>query len=87
MSELATVDSMLKLLQQLSDKGYGDMTFKCLDNHIYTDEVGIDFANKEIKFKGFLFNYPPEKKVKQFTDDVRKALDRFYHSVEELEVE
>ena len=85
MSELATVDNMLKLCQQLSDRGYGDMVFKCQDNSLHTDEIVVDFAHKEIKFKGFLFNYPPEKKVKEFVKEVNEAMKRFYRSVEGVE--
>lgn len=75
-----TVDYLLSLFKKLSDAGKGDMKIKCMDNYLHEDEITINYLTNEVLFRGYLFNVPITDKVKQFCDDIEKAMKKFYMS-------
>ena len=76
MDDVVTVDYLLNILQRAADCGFGDARIKCQDGYLHTDEISI--SPKEIELKGYLFHYPPTKKVQEFKRDVEKAVEKFY---------
>lgn len=76
MSDIVTVDYLLTLLQRASSNGFGSAKIKCQDGYLHTDEISI--SPEEIKLKGYLFHYPPSKKVQEFKSDIEKAVEKFY---------
>lgn len=62
MADIVTVDMLLDLLQKLHDVGNGDMKIKCKDNFLHEDEIGINYMDNEMEFRGYLFNLPMVKK-------------------------
>lgn len=81
MAEVLTVDSLLYLLTNLHNNGYGDMKIKCLDNELHEDEFFINYTDREVMFKGYLFNLPIAQKVSKFCDGVDKARKEFYQTI------
>lgn len=81
MADVLTVDSLLMLLQILQNDGYGDMKIKCLDNELHEDEFFINYTDREVMFKVYLFNLPIAQKVSKFCDDVDKARKEFYQTI------
>lgn len=77
---IMTVDYLLSLFKKLSDAGKGDMKIKCMDNYLHEDEITINYLTNEVLFRGYLFNVPITDKVKQFCDDIEKAMKKFYMS-------
>ena len=75
---IVTVDYLLKLFQGLHDCGYGDIKLKCIDNYLHEDEIAIDYSNKEMELRGYLYNVPVAKKIKEFCEDIDRATRKFY---------
>ena len=80
--KVVTVDYLLSLFNKLSEQGKGDMEIKCLGNYLHEDEVGVNYLSNEVLFRGMLYNYDITDKVKRFCNDIEKAKDRFYGSIE-----
>ena len=76
MENVVTVNYLLNLLQRVSDYGWGDAKVKCQDGYLHEDEIAL--TQKELKLRGHLFNYSPSEKVKEFGDDIDKAIRKFY---------
>ena len=76
MSNIVTVDYLVGLLHEVSKLGFGDAKFKCVDGYLHTDEISI--SPDEINLRGYLFHYPPSKKVQEFKKDIEKAVEKFY---------
>lgn len=76
MSDIVTVDYLLNILKKASELGFGDAKFKCVDGYLHTDEISI--SPDEINLRGYLFHYPPSKKVQEFKSDIEKAVEKFY---------
>lgn len=87
MAEIVTVDYLLDLFQKIHDSGDGDMKIKCRENFLYEDEIGINYMDNEMEFRGYLFNLPMVKKVSEFCDDIEKAKKKFYGLINEEEVQ
>ena len=79
MKKVITVDDLLVRLKQLSDSGYGEMKIKCGDCYLHDDELSYSYGHdSELRMKGFLFNQPVSKKVSEFEEDIRLAINKFY---------
>lgn len=78
MTPILTVDRLLYLLQKLHNAGNGDMEIKCSDNFIHEDEIGINYMDNEMKFRGLIYNFPITERVKEFHEDIDKAYRKFY---------
>ena len=87
MAEIVTVDYLLDLFQKIHDSGDGDMKIKCRENFLYEDEIGINYMDKEVTFRGYIYNLPITQKVKGFCEDIDKAYKKFYGVINELEME
>ena len=85
--EVVTVDYLLDLFQRLHDAGKGDMKIKCKDNFLHKDEIVITYYKNEIEFRDLLYNLPITQRVKDFCEDVDKAMRKFYESKEYQEME
>ncbi len=77
-TKITTIDYLRKILNDLSERGYGDMKIKCQDNYLHEDEIKIDCMHREVTFHGELYNFPPTKKVKEFRNAVQKAYEKFW---------
>ena len=84
--EVVTVDYLLDLFQRLHDAGKGDMKIKCKDNFLHKDEIVITYYKNEIEFRSLLYNLPITQRVKDFCEDVDKAMRKFYESKEYQEM-
>lgn len=84
--EVVTVDYLLDLFQRLHDAGKGDMKIKCKDNFLHKDEIVITYYKNEIEFRGLLYNLQITQRVKDFCEDVDKAMRKFYESKEYQEI-
>lgn len=79
MEKVVTVNDLLVRLKQLSDSGYGEMKIKCGDCYLHADEISCSYVHDgELRMNGFLFNQPVSKKVSEFEDDIRLAINKFY---------
>lgn len=87
MADIVTVDMLIDLLQKFHDAGNGDMKIKCRDNFLHEDEIGINYKDNEMQFRGYLFNLPIAKKVSEFCSDIEKAKKKFYGLINEEESE
>ena len=86
MEDIVTVDYLLNLFQSLHDAGKGDMKIKCKDNFLHKDEIVITYYKNEIEFRCLLYNLPITQMVKDFCEDVDKAMRKFYESKEYQEI-
>lgn len=84
--EVVTVDYLLDLFQRLHDAGKGNMKIKCKDNFLHKDEIVITYYKNEIEFRVLLYNLPITQRVKDFCEDVDKAMRKFYESKEYQEI-
>lgn len=82
MAPIVTVDFLLDLLQKLHEAGNGDMQIKCMDNFLHEDEIGINYMDNEMMFRGLIFNQPMVQKAKEFCADIRKAERKFYKTID-----
>ena len=73
-----TVAELERKLSELSAAGYGDMRIKCGEEFLHDDEISYSFLDGAVRLRGRLFNQPFSDKVKQFEDDVKLAIDKFY---------
>lgn len=80
MSDIVTVDYLLNILQRASDYGLGEAKIKCEDGYLHEDEISV--GQREICLKGYLYHYPPTKRVLEFKEDIEKAVDKFYGFIE-----
>ena len=87
MSPIVTVNYMLRLFQRLHEAGNGDMKIKCMDNFLHEDEIGINYMDNEMKFRGLIFNQPMTQKVKEFCNDIKRAEKKFYGFINDEESE
>ena len=85
MSEIVTVNHLIKLLKEISEHGNGDMKVKCADGFLHKDEIGMDFRENEMRIQGHLFNVPITEKVKKFCSEVERAKQEFYGFLESEE--
>lgn len=83
MTEIVTVDFLIDLLQKLHEAGNGDMKIKCGDDFLHKDEIGINYIDNEMQFSGLIYNFPIAQRVKEFSDDIKKATNKFYGIEEE----
>ena len=86
MEDIVTVDYLLNLFQSLHDAGKGDMKIKFKDNFLHKDEITIVYYKNEIEFRGSLCNFSITQRVKDFCEDVDKAMRKFYESKEYQEI-
>lgn len=68
-----TVDKLKQIFDSLSESGYGDMKIKCRDGYLHSDEITYDYMQREILFRGMIYNFSPTEKVKRFNMDIQKA--------------
>lgn len=87
MENIVTVDYLFDLLQKLHESGNGDMKIKCMDNFLYEDEIGINYMDNEMMFRGLIFNQPMAQKVKEFCNDIKRAEKKFYGFINDEESE
>lgn len=76
-----TVNYLLEILQNLSNKGFGDMKIKCKDGYLYDSDISVSFLENQVEFRGHLFNSSMADKVKEFCSAIEKAKDSFYESL------
>lgn len=78
LAPIVTVDCLLDLLQKLHNAGNGDMKIKCIDNFLHEDEIGINYMDNEMEFRGYICNLPVTERIKEFCKDIEQAKKKFY---------
>lgn len=82
-NDFITVDSLRERLNALSEIGYGDMKIKCQDGYLHDDEIGYNYLDREVQFRGHLFNFPLTERVNKFRNGVEKLYQEFYGNIHE----
>lgn len=77
-NKFLTVDSLRKVLNKISECGYGDMRIKCQDGYLHDDEISFNYIAREILLRGFLYNFSPTEKIKEFKNDIENAYKKYY---------
>lgn len=80
-SDFLTVDTLLEKLDKASKAGYGDMKIKCQDGYLREDEIGFNFFEKEVLFRGMLYNFSLTEKIKKFCVGLQKLSDEFWREI------
>lgn len=78
LAPIVTVDCLLDLLQKLHNAGNGDMKIKCIDNFLHEDEIGINYMDNEMEFRGYIYNLPVTERVREFCESIARAEKKFY---------
>lgn len=81
-NNIHTVDSLRKVLNEVSEHGYGDMKIKCQDGYLHNNEMTFDYINKNVIIHGFLFNQPVSKKVNEFYHGVQELYNQYWGKTE-----
>lgn len=54
------------------------MKIKCIDYFLHEDEIGINYIDNEMEFRGNIYNLPITEKVREFCKDMEQAKKKFY---------